>query len=127
MRKIIMIAVGAIAAAVGFVLPTLGVIDSNLTGALGALAIILSYVFFEAKADIKDILDGMSQLEKWSDPTFWIGLVSAILVYLSTELGWNLPTELIAGVLALIVPLLIKLFHKSEPDPVLRARLAKFN
>lgn len=117
MRKIIMLVVGGIAAVVGFVLPALGITDSNLPGVVGSLGIILSYVFFEAKADIARIKDGMQQLGKWTDPAFWVGLIGAILAYLSGELGLNLPLELISGLLVVVIPLLIKLFRKEQPEP----------
>ena len=60
MRKIIMVVAGAITAGIAFFGQTLG-IEIQAAGAVGALAIVLSYIFFEAKADIKRVNDGMIQ------------------------------------------------------------------
>ena len=122
MRKIIMLVIGSLAAIVGFALPAIGVTDSNLPGAIGALTIVLSYAFFEAHADAGNIADLLKQTNKFQDPAFWTGLIGAVLVFLSGQLGWNLPLELIAGVLAVVMPFIIKLFRKTTPDPVLIKR-----
>src|SRR5512136_959008 len=103
MRKIIMLVVGAIAAVIGFVLPAIGVTNSNLPGAISALGIVLAYVFIEAKADMRNILAKVKQEGKLTDPVFWVGLISAILVYLSAQFGWNLPLEIITPVLIVVL------------------------
>jgi len=109
-----MVVIAVLAAIFGFFGAQFG-LESNPAGVIGALGVVIMYVIFEAKADIKRIASQARQLGKWKDPAFWTALVGAIILPLNEQLGLNLPTEIITGFLALLIPVILKLFRKVVP------------
>ena len=78
-----------------------GLADLNMVSVIPALAAGLLYIAFEAKVDIQKIKNKVSeQSNKFRDPAFWSGLISILLVHISTITGWDIPVEIIVSVLS---------------------------
>ena len=71
---------------------------------------IVLYLIFEAKLDLKKIY---SQTHRFLDPKFWIALVTALIPVLNSELGLNLPVDLIIGTLSAILAILFGVAFKK--------------
>jgi len=72
---------------------------------------VLTYVFFEAKLDLKVLT---AQPGKWKDLKFWITVISAVLVAIESTAHLGIPVESIVAVLTLIVGLLFGAKLKQE-------------
>jgi len=98
-RKTLMAVLGIIGAILAFFQQQFGLsIDS--TAVIGSIGIILAYIFFEAKLDFRRIQKGIA---KFKDPKFWIALIGVILTALNGFLGWNLPVEIILGIVTVLL------------------------
>ena len=118
MRKVIMAMLGAYTALLGlFGVQVHLVSDINKASVIGALLIIGAYIFTEFKKDWAEFKEGVAQMNKYSDPGFWMALISSVLLPLLSQVGVRLTEALIgaiASVLAVLVPVLINLFRKTE-------------
>lgn len=108
--------IGFIVAIVGAVLLAfqkqfgLGFDPTAVAAGLGA---ILTYVFFEAKLDLRALA---AQPGKWKDPKFWITVVSALLAAIEANFQLGIPVEAIIGILTAIVAILFGAkFKQVEP------------
>jgi uncharacterized membrane protein len=81
-------------------------LSPQAAAAIVSLGAVVVYISFEAKADIAA---QAAQKAKFTDPKFWITVISAIIGALATA-GINLPIspEIIVGVLTAIVAILFK-------------------
>jgi len=113
MRKVLTAIFAIVGAIVAFVTKEAGV-SSGLGAALAGLGVALTFILFEARADIKAVLEGLKQTNKASDPAFWTGLISVILLEVSAIFGLDIPVTIITPVLMAVIPLLIKLFRKER-------------
>ena len=118
MRKVIMAMLGAYTALLGlFGVQVHLVSDISKASVIGALLIIGAYIFTEFKKDWAEFKEGVAQMNKYSDPGFWTALISSVLLPLLSQVGVQLTEALIgaiASVLAVLVPVLINLFRKTE-------------
>jgi len=118
MRKIILAVVGGFIALFGlFGVQVNLVSDINKASIIGALLIIGAYVFTEFKKDWAEFKEGVAQVNKYSDPAFWTALISSVLLPLLSLFGLQIGETVIAAVssvLAVLVPVLINLFRKTE-------------
>lgn len=81
------------------------------TAVAAGIGAVFTYVFFEAKLDLKLL---MNQPSKWSDPKFWITVVSAVLAAIEATFALGIPVESIIAVLTVIVGVLFKAkFNKA--------------
>jgi len=95
---------------IGFVVAIVGAIllafqeqfglSFNPTAVAAGLGAILTYIFFEAKLDLKAL---KNQPRKWRDPKFWITIISAILAAIEASFHLGIPVEAIVGLLTAIV------------------------
>jgi len=77
------------------------------------LGAILTYIFFEAKLDLKALA---SQPGKWKDPKWWITIVSAILAAIEANWQIGIPVETIITILTALVAILFGAkFKQLEP------------
>jgi len=113
MRKIIT-AVVAILGAVGAYFAAEAGVVSGFGAALAGLGVALTFILFEARADIKNVVSGLVQSNKFKDPAFYTGLFGTVALELSAIFGWNIPVEILTPVLLLVIPILIKFFRKTE-------------
>ena len=125
MRKIFLAIVAALVSLFGLFGVQINLVkDVNEVGIVAGLLIIGVWIFVEFKKDWADFLDGVKQSNQWADPGFWTAAISGVLIPIMTSFGVNLSAEVIsivASILALIVPILINIFRKKEPDPVAMA------
>jgi len=81
------------------------------TAVIAGISSLLVYVLLEAKLDLATL---KKQANKFGDPKFWLGLVSALLVVANESFELNLPVESLIAVLTLIMGILFKVeFNKS--------------
>ena len=66
---------------------------------------VLTYLFFEAKLDLKAMA---SQPGKWKDPKFWLTAITAVLAGVEASFNLGIPVEAIGSVLTVIVAALFK-------------------
>ena len=104
-RKFLLVLVAVIGAALTFLKAQFG-LSIDATAVVGAITLIVVYVFGEAKADMARL---KAQANKWGDPKFLATFLGAIIVPVVEAFGLTLPTEIIQAVLAAIVALLFKL------------------
>jgi ABC-type uncharacterized transport system permease subunit len=110
-RKTLTAILGIIGAILVFLKGIFG-LDLDAAAISTGLGVILTYVLFEAKLDLKKI---GAQADKWKDPKFWVTLISAILTAAAAGFGWNLPIETINAVLGVVLGLLFAwAFKKSS-------------
>ena len=64
---------------------------------------IVLYLLFEAKLDLKRIVE---QAGRFKDPKFWLALVTTLIPVINAEFGLNLPVDAIISVLSIILALL---------------------
>ena len=82
-------------------------------GAAAGVGAVLTYIFFEAKLDLKAIA---SQPGKWKDPKFWLTVISALLAAVETTFQLGIPVAEIVTILTLFVGVLFKVqFNKPKP------------
>lgn len=81
--------------------------------AAAGVGAVLTYIFFEAKLDLKAIA---KQPGKWKDPKFWLTVLSAVLAAIETTFQLGIPVaELVSG-LTFLVGILFKVqFNKPKP------------
>ena len=114
-RKTLTAVIGIVAAILVFLKDQFG-LSIDAAGFATSLGLILAYVLFEAKLDLRKI---GAQIGKWKDPKFWVALASPIITALNNALGWNLPVETINAVLGAVLSILFGLaFKKTKTDPV---------
>lgn len=102
-RKTIL-SVLAVLGAAGAVISAHFGLSVNLGAVIAGIAGIVVYILGEAKADI--ILVG--QKDKWTDPKFWITMVTAVVTALAQEITLPVDPSIIIAVLTAIVGLLFK-------------------
>lgn len=74
---------------------------------------VLTYIFFEAKLDLKAIA---AQPGKWKDPKFWFTVLSAVLAAVEQTFQLGIPVAEVIAVLTVIVGVLFKVqFNKPKP------------
>jgi len=74
---------------------------------------ILTYVFFEAKLDLKALA---SQPGKWKDWKFWLTVLSAVLMAVEQTFQLGIPVTEVIAIVTVIVGILFKVqFNKPEP------------
>ena len=120
MRKIIMAVVGAAVAFFGLFGVALNITpDLSPYSVIGSLLIVAAYVFTEFKKDWAAFREGLpQQANKWSDPGFYTALAASVLIPLLSAFGVEVSEQVVAiasAILAVIVPILISLFRKTEP------------
>lgn len=118
MRKIIMGVVGAFVALFGLFGVQVGLPAVDTYSVIGALLIIAAYVFTEFKKDWANFRDSVVQQNKWADPAFWAALIASVALPLLSLFNIVLTEQIIsiaATVLAVIIPIIINLFRKTEP------------
>ena len=103
-RKTIM-TVLAVIGAIGAVVSNEFGLTVQLGTVVAGIGAILVYVFGEMKADFARV---KTQASKFKDVKFLTTCVSAALAALANATGWEIPTELIIGLLTLIVGILFK-------------------
>jgi len=103
-RKTLLLVLGIVGAILAVFGETFGLV-LNAGVFMAALATITIYIFFESKADWKRMA---AQAGKWKDPKFWIAIVTSVLAVINTQLGLNIPTEVVIGVLTVILGILFK-------------------
>jgi hypothetical protein len=111
-RKSLFVFLAIVGAALGAVTTELGLSLNGVALATG-LAGILYYVFKEAKADIAKI---GAQSARWTDPKFWLAVISAAIT--AAGAGELIPPALAESLIAFIT-LIIGVLFKQDP------RLAK--
>jgi uncharacterized membrane protein len=75
----------------------------NPTAVAAGVGSVLTYIFFEAKLDLKVLT---SQPSKWKDPKFWLTVISAVLAGIEVTFHIGIPVEAIVSVLTVIVGVL---------------------
>jgi hypothetical protein len=101
-RKTLMTVIGFFGVVLTFLQAQFG-LSIDTTAILAGLTAILTYVFFEAKLDLKKFVALGS---KWKDPKFWIAFASTALVAVNESFGLGIPVEMVIGTLTLIMGLL---------------------
>lgn len=118
-RKTAMTIIASFGAILGY-LNTQFELGIDVTNFMATFSIVLLWVFFEAKADIKEAWEKIGpQMSKLKDAKFWIMLASVVLTVLNESFGWDLPINEIVGILLTIMGVLfgkdwLKL-KKGEP------------
>lgn len=108
-RKTLMIILAIIGAVLAFFSTQFG-LDINVEQVMATVTMLLLWVGFEARTDIKRIITKVGeQQNKTKDPKFWLAFLTMILTVLSESLGWNLPITTIVAVLTAIMGVLFKL------------------
>jgi hypothetical protein len=102
-RKTIFSVLAVLGAAAAVVSTEFG-LSVNLGAVVAGIAGIVVYILGEAKADIAKL----GQSGKWTDPKFWITMVTAIVTALAQEVALPISPEIIIAVLTAIVGLLFK-------------------
>jgi len=113
-RKTMLTVLAVMGAIFGFVNAqfSLGV---DTVGLMATISAILLWVGFEARLDMKRILGLIKeQSNKFTDPKFWIALVTAFIMFVNEMFDLSLPVEAIVAVLAIIMGFLFK----KESDAV---------
>jgi len=108
-RKTLMFVLGLLGAFLTFLQSQFG-LAIDTTAVIGGLTIVGLYIFAEAKLDIQRV---GQQVAKFKDPKFWLAFVIAILTYLNTSLGWDLPIEVIQTFLGLVLAWLFRSAYKK--------------
>ena len=85
---------------------TLGLDTGALLASITAIGV---WIFFEFRLDFKRVLNVVKeQSNKFADPKFWSALVIALLEVFNELFAWNIPIEIVAGVLVVILGFLFK-------------------
>ena len=83
------------------------------TAVAAGVGAILTYIFFEAKLDLKALA---SQPGKWKDKKFWMTIISTVLAATEATFQLGIPVEAIIAVLTSLVAALFGVqFKKSMP------------
>ena len=109
-RKTLLAVLGVISVVLTFLQEQFG-LSMDVPGVMGGLTVVMLYILFEAKEDIKRIAP---QVGRFKDPKFWIAFVAVLLGSLNEQLGLNLPVEAIVSVLTLIMAVLFKVSFDSS-------------
>jgi hypothetical protein len=125
MRKIFLAVVAALVSLFGLFGVQIHLVqDVNEVGIVAGLLILGVWIFVEFKKDWADFINGVKQSNQWGDPGFWTAAISGVLIPILTSFGVTLSAEVIAiasSILAILVPVLMSIFRKDEPDPVAMA------
>lgn len=78
-------------------------LDIEATGFMAALGVVLTYLLFQAKMDIKKI---GRQFDKFKSKKFWLALASTLVPAINTAFGLNIPVEIVVGVMGFIMSLI---------------------
>jgi hypothetical protein len=99
------VVMAVLAAILGVFKTTFG-LSLDVTALLAGITGVLVYVYGEAKADMAR---ARAQAGKWTDPKFWLTIVTAVVTALATA-GVALPVspEVIVAILTAIVGILFK-------------------
>lgn len=84
------------------------------TAVAAGIGAVLTYVFFEAKLDMKALA---TQPGKWKDWKFWITVFSAVLAGIETTFQLGIPVEAIITVLTTLVAALFGVQLKKDYRP----------
>ena len=85
----------------------------DTTSLIASIAAVGVWIFFEFRLDFKKVLNAVKeQSNKFADPKFWSALVIALLEVFNELFVWNIPIEVIAGVLVAILAFLFKKENK---------------
>lgn len=106
-RKVLLLIAGIIYAALTFLKDQIG-ISLDPTAVVGTMAMIVIYLFGEARNDMARVKAKIVQEGKWKDPKFWISLAGAFIPVINEALVLSLPVEIINTLLATILALLFK-------------------
>lgn len=127
MRKIFLGVVAALVALFGLFGVQIHLVQNvNEVGIVAGLLILGVWIFVEFKKDWADFKAGIKQSNQWGDPAFWTATITGVLIPILTSFGVTLSAEVIAiasSILAILVPVLMSIFRKKEPDPVAIAML----
>lgn len=114
-RKTFLAVIGIIGVVLVFFRDQFGFGDLALGGVITSLGVILTWILFEAKADIKRVFDDLkAQKAKWADPKFWMAFIAALLPVLNSSLGLNLPVETINIAVGAIITVLFGILFKKD-------------
>jgi len=83
---------------------------------IGAILILSAWIFTEFKKDKEDFLNNVKQWNKWGDPAFWVALITSVILPVLNAFNVTISQDLIsvlASVLAVIVPFLMKATRKT--------------
>lgn len=83
------------------------------TALAAGIGAVLTYIFFEAKLDLKALA---TQPGKWKDLKFWITVISAVLSAIEANWQLGIPVEAIITVLTTLVAILFGVKFK-QPMP----------
>lgn len=97
-RKTFVFVLGLLTAIGAFIANQAG-IDLDISAIGIALIGIISYLQFQAKADIKKI----QQLNKWRDPKFWSQIIAIALAQIDGFFKLGLPLAEVSGILTVII------------------------
>jgi len=111
-RKTIMAVFSVLLAIAAFFSEQFG-LSVNATAALGGIIVALTYIFWEAKDDIRRI---KAQPDKWKDPKFWVAFISTLLLSLNENFGLNIPIDILSPVLVIVITAMFKWLKIGEPD-----------
>jgi xanthosine utilization system XapX-like protein len=118
LRKVILSVTGAFVALFGLFGVQVGLPAVDAYSVIGSLLIIAAYVFTEFKKDWANFKADVVQTNKWSDPAFWTAFLGSVLLPLLSLFGVALTEQIVsivATILAVIVPIIVNLFRKTEP------------
>lgn len=83
------------------------------TAVAAGIGAVLTYIFFEAKLDLKALA---KQPGKWKDPKFWMTIISTVLAGIEANFQLGIPVEAIITSLTGLVAILFGVqFKKSVP------------
>jgi len=106
-RKTIIGILGGIGAIALYLAQQFGLADLELIKMIPAVVVGALYILFESKVDFQRIKNALSeQTGKLKDGAFWAGLISVLLTEIVVLTGWNIPIEVIVGVLGSIMSLI---------------------
>jgi len=117
MRKILSAIITALIALFGLFGVKLHLVSQiDPANIIGAILILSVWIFTEFKQDKKDFLNNVKQWNKWSDPAFWVALISSVILPVLNAFNVTVSQDLIsvlASVLAVIVPFLMNATRKT--------------
>ncbi len=110
-RKTIIAVLGFLTAILVFLKAQFG-LDVEVTGFVAAIGVVVTYLLFQAKMDIRKI---GRQFDKFKSKKFYLALASTLVPAINTALGLNIPVEIVVGVMGFIMTLIFgKEFKKAN-------------
>lgn len=101
-RKTIIAVLGFLTTVLVFLKAQFG-LDIEVTGFVAAIGVVVTYLLFQAKMDIKKI---GRQFAKFKSKKFWLALASTLVPAINTVLGLNIPVEIVVGVMGFIMSII---------------------